>query len=355
MKKLLITGGAGFIGSSICLKLKEKYPGYVITAFDNLKRRGSELNLTDFKKLGIDFIHGDIRNIEDLDTAGRFDILIEASAEASVLAGLNTDPRYIINNNLYGSINCFNECLKNRAQLIFLSTSRVYPFQRIEQANYVEEETRFSFAENQLEKGISKSGISEELSLEGSRSFYGTTKLSSELFIREYSEFYGLQAAITRFGVVAGPRQFGKADQGVVTLWMAKHFWNQSLKYIGYGGTGKQVRDILHIDDLVRLIDLQIHNMDKFNGNVFNAGGGLCSSLSLVEMTNMCSEITGNKIQIEAELQTRPADLRIYITDNEKIKQNTGWEPERGTKEILYDIFLWLKDNENKLRPVLCS
>jgi len=355
MKKLLITGGAGFIGSSICLKLKEKYPGYVITAFDNLKRRGSELNLTDFKKLGIDFIHGDIRNIEDLDTAGRFDILIEASAEASVLAGLNTDPRYIINNNLYGSINCFNECLKNRAQLIFLSTSRVYPFQRIEQANYVEEETRFSFAENQLEKGISKSGISEELSLEGSRSFYGTTKLSSELFIREYSEFYGLQAAITRFGVVAGPRQFGKADQGVVTLWMAKHFWNQSLKYIGYGGTGKQVRDILHIDDLVRLIDLQIHNMDKFNGNVFNAGGGLCSSLSLVEMTNMCSEITGNKIQIEAELQARPADLRIYITDNEKIKQNTGWEPERGTKEILYDIFLWLKDNENKLRPILCS
>jgi len=355
MKKLLITGGAGFIGSSICLKLKEKYPGYLITAFDNLKRRGSELNLTDFKKLGIDFIHGDIRNIEDLDTAGRFDILIEASAEASVLAGLNTDPRYIINNNLYGSINCFNECLKNRAQLIFLSTSRVYPFQRIEHANYVEEETRFSFAENQLEKGISKSGISEELSLEGSRSFYGTTKLSSELFIREYSEFYGLQAAITRFGVVAGPRQFGKADQGVVTLWMAKHFWNQSLKYIGYGGTGKQVRDILHIDDLVRLIDLQIHNMDKFNGNVFNAGGGLCSSLSLVEMTNMCSEITGNKIQIEAELQTRPADLRIYITDNEKIKQNTGWEPERGTKEILYDIFLWLKDNENKLRPILCS
>jgi CDP-paratose 2-epimerase len=355
MKKLLITGGAGFIGSSICLKLKEKYPGYVITAFDNLKRRGSELNLTDFKKLGIDFIHGDIRNIEDLDTAGRFDILIDASAEASVLAGLNTNPRYIINNNLYGSINCFNACLKNRAQLIFLSTSRVYPFQRIEQANYVEEETRFSFAENQLEKGISKSGISEELSLEGSRSFYGTTKLSSELFIREYSEFYGLQAAITRFGVVAGPRQFGKADQGVVTLWMAKHFWNQSLKYIGYGGTGKQVRDILHIDDLVRLTDLQIHNMDKFNGNVFNAGGGIHSSLSLVEMTRICSEITGNKIPIKAELQTRPADLRIYITDNEKIKQHTGWEPARGTKEILYDIFLWLKNNETKLKPVLLS
>jgi CDP-paratose 2-epimerase len=355
MKKLLITGGAGFIGSSICLKIKEKYPDYTITAFDNLKRRGSELNLAEFRKLGIDFIHGDIRNIEDLNSAGSFDILIEASAETSVLAGLTTDPSYIINNNLFGSINCFNLCLKNRAQLIFLSTSRVYPFEIIEKANFVEEETRFSFAESQFEKGISKMGISEELSLEGTRSFYGTTKLSSELFIREYSEFYGLQAAITRFGVVAGPRQFGKEDQGVVTLWMARHFWNKSLKYIGYGGTGKQVRDVLHIDDLVGLTDLQIHNMDKFNGKVFNAGGGIYSSVSLAEMTNMCAEITGNKIPIEAQLQTRPADLRVYITDNEKIKKYTGWEPAKGIKEILYDVFLWLKNNEDILKPVLCS
>lgn len=355
MRKILVTGGAGFIGSSLCIKLKEKYPEYGIIAFDNLKRRGSELNLADFKKLGIDFLHGDIRNIEDLSSAGSFDILIEASAEPSVLAGLNSDPTYIINNNLFGSINCFNACLKNKALLIFLSTSRVYPIERIERANFVEEDTRFSFTENQAEKGISKIGISEELSLDGSRSFYGTTKLSSELFIKEYSEFYGLEAAVTRFGVIAGPRQMGKTDQGVVTLWMAKHFWNRSLNYIGYGGTGKQVRDILHIDDLVGLIDFQIHNIDKFKGEVFNAGGGLQLSASLLEMTKICNEITGNKIKIVSQTQNRPADLRIYITNNEKINRATGWKPEKLITDIFTDIFHWLKDNEKLLKPILNS
>jgi CDP-paratose 2-epimerase len=351
--KILVTGGAGFIGSSICLKLKEKYPEYSFTAFDNLKRRGSELNLVDFNKRGIGFIHGDIRSKEDLNSAGSFDLLIEASAEPSVLAGLDSDPTYIIENNLYGSVNCFNACLKNRAKLIFLSSSRVYPVERIENANIIEEETRFSFAGNQHEKGISKLGISEELNIDGFRSFYGATKLSSELLIREYAEFCGLEAAITRFSVVAGPRQMGKTDQGVATLWMAKHFWNQSLKYIGYGGMGKQVRDILHIDDLVRLIDFQIHNTDKFKGRVFNAGGGLKSSVSLLEMTKICEEISGNKIKISGELLNRPADLKIYVTDNTKITQHTGWKPEVNIKDTFNEILLWLKENEKQLKPIL--
>src|SRR5690606_17906715 len=177
---------------------------------------------------------------------------------------------------------------------IFLSTSRVYPIEAIEKAAFTEHETRFAFAENQQSQGISTEGISEELSLDGARSFYGTTKLSSEMFIQEYAAFYGLKAAITRFGVIAGPRQMGKTDKGVVTLWMAKHFWNQSLKYIGYGGTGKQVRDILHVDDLVELIDLQIHEIEKFAGKIYNVGGGLAQSASLLEMTAICEKITGN-------------------------------------------------------------
>jgi CDP-paratose 2-epimerase len=352
-KTILITGGAGFVGSNLCLKLKGKYPDYVFIAFDNLKRRGSELNLAAFKEKGISFIHGDIRNAEDLLAAGPFDVLIEASAEPSVTAGLDSDPTYVINNNLYGSINCFNACLKHKAALVFLSTSRVYPIEKIEQAAFVEAPTRFLFAPDQAIEGISPAGITERLSLEGARSFYGTTKLSSELFIQEYAAFYGLKAAITRFGVIAGPRQMGKTDQGVVTLWMAKHYWKQSLKYIGYGGTGKQVRDILHIDDLVELIDLQIHQPGLFDGKVFNAGGGLGSSASLLEMTAICEKITGNRIAIASEPATRQADLRIFITDNSSIIQSTGWQPKRSIDSIFTDIFEWINTNEAQLRNIL--
>ena len=191
------------------------------------------------------------------------------------------------------------------------------------------------------------------LNLQGSRSFYGTTKLSSELFIQEYCQFFDLKAAIIRYGVIAGPRQMGKTDQGVVTLWMAKHFWNQSLKYIGYGGLGKQVRDILHINDLIDLVDMQIHKIDLFNKKIFNAGGGLKSSASLLEMTYLCQEISGNKIEINSDINQRMADLRIYITDNTKIETEIGWSPKRNVKNILEDTFHWIKSNEKQLEKIL--
>ena len=350
---ILVTGGAGFVGSSLCLQLKKKYPHYTITAFDNLKRRGSELNLAEFKALDIAFIHGDIRNEEDFDQIKGFDVLIEASAEPSVLAGLDSNPNYVINNNLSGSINCFNACVKYKAKLIFLSTSRVYPIHRIENANFIEEETRFSFANIQSEAGITNKGIDENLNLDGARSFYGTTKLASELFIREYSEFYGVPAAVTRFGVIAGPRQMGKTDQGVVTLWMAKHFWKKELAYIGYGGTGKQVRDMLHIQDVIDLIDLQIHQIQLFQNKVYNAGGAIQSSASLQEMSQICQEISGNKIKIGSIPENRPADLRAYITNNTLITHQTSWQPKHTVQNILEDVFMWLKENEKDLKGIL--
>lgn len=189
--------------------------------------------------------------------------------------------------------------------------------------------------------------------MEGARSFYGTTKLASELFIQEYAAFYGLKAAVTRFGVIAGPRQMGKTDQGVVTLWMAKHFWNQSLKYIGYGGTGKQVRDILHVDDLVELIDLQIHQIEKFEGKIYNVGGGLENSASLFEMTKICEKITGNKISIASEKETRTADLRIFVTDNSRIENEIGWKPKKSVETVFQDIYDWIRDNEKQLESIL--
>src|ERR1700722_3825519 len=141
-KNILITGGAGFVGSSIAIYLKKKYPHYTITCLDNLKRRGSELNLPRLAACGIRFVHGDIRNREDLYMfeAG-LTTIIEASAEPSVLAGIGNAPDYLVNTNLMGTINCLYLAAKVKADLIFISTSRVYPIAKIEGIPVSENET----------------------------------------------------------------------------------------------------------------------------------------------------------------------------------------------------------------------
>ncbi len=352
-KNILITGGAGFVGSSMALQLKAKYPSYEIYVLDNLKRRGSELNIPRLKAANIHFIHGDIRNKEDFDGLPKIDLILEASAEPSVLAGIDSTPDYLINTNLSGTINCLNFATKNKSDFVFLSTSRIYPIETIESINFTEAATRFEIAEQQTIKGFSKNGISEDFPLDNYRSLYGTTKLASELFIQEYKQFFGLKTVINRCGVLTGPWQMGKIDQGVVVLWIAKHFWNQPLSYIGYGGTGKQVRDMLHTDDLFRLIDWQMHHIDEINGEIFNVGGGTEISLSLNEMTTLCEEITGNKIPMKQVPENRTADIRIYITDNTKVTAKTGWKPQISPKQIFSEIYDWIKENEQQLASIL--
>lgn len=352
-KNVLITGGAGFVGSSMALQLKSKYPAYEIYVLDNLKRRGSELNLSRLKAAGIHFVHGDIRNKEDFDGLTKIDTIIEASAEPSVLAGINSTPDYLINTNLNGTINCLNFAAKNKSDFIFLSTSRIYPIETIEQIHFEETATRFEIAEQQSIKGFSQKGIAEDFPLNNYRSLYGTTKLASELFIQEYQYFFGIKTVVNRCGVLTGPWQMGKIDQGVVVLWMARHFWKQPLSYIGYGGTGKQVRDLLHTDDLFRLIDWQMHHMDAINGETFNVGGGRAISLSLQEMTALCEKISGNKISIQQVPENRAADIRIYITDNSKVTERTGWSPRISAEQIFTEIYDWIKENEEQLAGIL--
>ncbi|WP_221394445.1 NAD-dependent epimerase/dehydratase family protein [Dyadobacter sp. NIV53] len=351
--KILITGGAGFVGSALAISLKLNYPHYQIFALDNLKRRGSELNLSRLKQHGVEFVHGDIRSKEDFDNIPAVDTVIEASAEPSVLAGLDGTPDYLINTNLFGTVNCLNFALKHKAAFIFLSTSRVYPIKTIETLNFVEEETRFSLSDEQSVPGVSSKGIAEDFPLTGARSLYGTTKLASELIIQEYNEFYNLRTVINRCGVITGPWQMGKVDQGVMVLWIAKHYFEQQLGYFGYGGTGKQMRDMLHVADLYRLIDWQLHNLDKVNGEIINAGGGLQSSASLQELTKICQEVTGKTIPIKVVPETRTADIRLYLTDNTKVTAMTGWEPKIGIRQIVEEITAWLAENEKDLAPIL--
>ena len=171
--------------------------------------------------------------------------------------------------------------------------------------------------------------------------------------IEEYHEIFGLQTVINRCGVLTGSHQMGKVDQGVVVLWMAKHFWKKNLGYFGYGGSGKQTRDILHVKDLFNLLDIQIHQIEKFDGEIFNIGGTRKVSASLQELTQICQEISGNKIPIEAVAETRKADIKIYISDCNKIKKLAEWEPVISISEILEEIFEWLRKNEKQLKPIL--
>ncbi len=351
--RILITGGCGFVGSNLAVCFKQKYPFYQVVVLDNLKRRGSELNIERLKRSGVTFIHGDIRNKEDIENVGHIDFLIDAAAEPSILAGLNESTDYVINTNLNGTVNCLNYALKFNAGFIFLSTSRVYPFYKLDEVAFEETEERFIISNSQTIKGISANGITTDFPLVGARSLYGATKLSSELIIQEYMEFLNVKAVINRCGVITGPWQMGKVDQGVVVLWLLKHYWNSHLTYNGYGGKGKQVRDILHVHDLFQLIDIQISDIEKYQGNTYNVGGGLDCSCSLLELTNICESITGNKILITPIEENRKADIRLYITDNSKVSNETGWKPKYKPKEIMNEIFAWVIQYETQLKSIL--
>lgn len=352
-KQILILGGAGFIGSSLAIGLKTYHPGWQILCLDNLKRRGSELNLSRFKQYDIEFIHGDIRSSADLDPAN-FDVdtIIDCSAEPSVLAGISS-PRYVLETNLVGTVNILELARQLQAAVLFLSTSRVYPIQPLSAIQLVELPTRFAIAPNQSIQGLSERGISEAFALKGHRSLYGATKLASELLIEEYRAAYDIPAIINRCGVITGKWQMGKVDQGVFVLWMAAHYFKRSLSYIGYKGSGKQVRDLLCIEDLLTLIDYQLNRFTELDGETFNVGGGLNYSLSLLETTQLCEEITGNQIKIHSAPENRPGDVPLFITDSSKLMQRTGWQPKIDSKATLQSIFEWIHQNEESLQSIL--
>ena len=348
---ILITGGAGFVGSNLGIWLKQRYPHAQVMAADNLRRRGAETNLARLREHGIQFLHCDIRNAEDVRFEGHpVDLLIECSAEPSVLAGFSDAPDYVLNTNLLGTIHCLELARRKQADVVFLSSSRVYPVKTLNRIVTREAPTRFVIAPRQELVGVSERGISEEFSLEGSRSLYGATKLCSELLLQEYGAMYGVRFIVNRCGVLTGPWQMGRADQGVFALWMAQHYFNGELSYIGWGGEGKQVRDLLDVADLAELVDRQLADFATYAGQTFNVGGGTDSSLSLAEATELCRDITGNTVPIHRVEQNRPADLKLYITDNGRVRRATGWEPRRTPRETLQAIYDWIRAEESQVR-----
>ena len=144
----------------------------------------------------------------------------------------------------------------------------------------------------------------------------------------------------------------GKVDQGVFALWVARHYFQKPLNYIGYGGTGKQVRDFLHVEDLLDLLDLQLQQLDQLQGETFNVGGGFENQVSLLETTQICQEMTGRAIEITPVPETRPGDIPIFITDSRKVMSQVDWTPKRGIEHTLQDIYDWIVREEDQVKGI---
>lgn len=348
-RTVLVCGGAGFIGSNLAVRLAQS--GHEVICLDNLSRRGSERILPHILRHGCRFLHGDLRNPEDLQRAGHCDVLVECSAEPSVLVGVQGgDARFMVRNNLESALNAFEHARVCGSGVIFLSTSRVYPYDTLGRLPLTEHATRLDLDATGV--GYSPDGVSPEYPLTGVRSLYGATKLSAEHILAEYAAGYDLPAVIDRCGVVAGPWQLGKVDQGVFTYWLAAHHFRRELSYIGFGGSGKQVRDVLHIDDLLRLVEVQLERIHEFRGQVFHAGGGRVSNLSLAEATCACQTLTGHKVGIASRPEGRPADLPWYITDNARTTEVFGWKPLHDARAVLSDTYAWLLEHESDFATI---
>ena len=219
-------------------------------------------------------MHGDVRQRDDLFglDAGRRGRRVLGRAVGAGRDGTGAD--YVVQTNLLGAHNCFELARRDGAQVIFLSTSRVYPVAPLLALRLSEEETRFELEPEQAVAGASAHGVAEDFPLEGARTLYGATKLAAELLVTEYADGFGVRAMIDRCGVIAGPWQMGKVDQGVFTYWLLAHYPGAPLRYIGYGGTGKQVRDLMHVDDVVDLVLAQLADPDGWDGATVNVGGG---------------------------------------------------------------------------------
>jgi CDP-paratose 2-epimerase len=351
--RVLVAGGAGFVGSNLAVSLATRHPDWEIVVLDNLYRRGSELNLPRLAEAGVEFVRGDVREPGELAALPAIDALIECSAEPSVMSGTDGDTGYLVHTNLTGAYNCLELARRDGAFFVFLSTSRVYPVAPQLEIRLEEAETRFEIAAAQELPGVSPAGLSEEFPLEGQRTLYGATKLAAELLIEEYRGGLGVPAVIDRCGVVAGPWQMGKVDQGVFTHWMLAHQFENPLTYIGFGGEGKQVRDLLHVEDLVDLVERQLLAPAAWDGRTVNVGGGRECSLSLRETTALCRELTGNEVPIEPVLETRQGDVPIYLSDCARLFGLDEWRPRRSARDVLTDIHAWVAADPERIAAAL--
>lgn len=338
---LLITGICGFVGSTLARALRGLDPTLEIVGIDNFIRPGSERNRLELKREGIKVLHADLRSASDIEALPRADYVIDAAANPSVLAGVDgrTSSRQLLEHNLGGTINLLEYCKAAKAGFILLSTSRVYAIEPL--ANLPVKTVDGAFVPDTaqpLPPGVSSEGVSERFSVQPPLSLYGSSKLASELLALEYGATFDFPVWLNRCGVLAGAGQFGRADQGIFTYWINAYARRKPLKYIGFGGTGAQVRDALHPADLAPVVLRQIAcASQKGIPQIANFAGGRRQSMSLAQLSAWCADRFGAH-EVASDTTPRPFDIPWMVLDSALASSVWNWQPERSLPAILEEI-----------------
>lgn len=338
-KRILIIGGAGFIGINSARHFMDR--GWSVTILDNFSRIGTDLNL---KWLSQDYpgkfsvIRADItKDLKKLEKAVESnDAVLHLAAQVAVTTSV-VDPRNDFNINALGAFNVLEAIRKskNKPKAIYSSTNKVYG--GLEDLKIREVATRYRF------KNISadKYGISETRSLDF-HSPYGCSKGSADQYFIDYARIYGLKTTVLRQSCIYGPFQFGIEDQGWVAWFSIAGTLNRPIKIYG---TGKQVRDILHVSDLVQLYEMVLENMEKSSG-VYNVGGGSANTLSLLELIDYLENILGKKLNLSFH-DPRPGDQPIFVSDIRKARKDFKWSPKYSPKKGVENIVSWVSENRD--------
>jgi CDP-paratose 2-epimerase len=324
---------------------------HVAIGVDNFVRPGSERNRAALRSLGVAIHHADIRLASDFESLPAVDVVVDAAANPSVLAGVDgrTSSRQLVEHNLVGTVNVLEYCRRHGAALVMLSTSRVYSMPSLAAVPVRVAGDAFALDLNRpLPSGVTAEGVDETFSTAPPVSLYGATKLAGEQLALEYGDAYGFPVWIDRCGVLAGAGQFGRADQGIFAFWINSWLRDRPLRYIGFGGHGHQVRDCLHPADLVPLIDRQMAATAGALPRVVNVGGGIRSARSLAQLSAWCRSRLGDR-PVDSTLEIRQFDIPWMVLDATRARATWNWAPTRTTDDILDEILAHAREHTDWL------
>jgi CDP-paratose 2-epimerase len=339
--KLLLAGACGFVGSVLTETLLDRCEGLSILGLDSLLRPGSETNRVALRQRGVTLVHGDIRSASDLECLPAVDWVIDAAANPSVLAGMRQgfSSRQLFEHNLAGTVNLLEYAKQHRAGFILLSSSRVYsipalcaiPLQTRNGAYVLD-------AGAPLPAGVTRDGIGRGFSTAAPVSLYGAAKLACETMALEYGDAFGFPVWVNRCGVLAGAGQFGTPDQGIFSYWIHAHRARRPLRYLGFDGSGKQVRDAFHPRDLAGLIDAQMRSAAPVSGSrTYAVGGGPSNAMSLANLTAWCDDRFGAHAPAP-DPTPRLYDVPWVVMDSGDALRDFGWTVETPIERTLDEI-----------------